>query len=592
MVNRKQTLDLLGIVTSASITAIGFAIGGVIGSDVIGTIGLSLSTKIIQSGGTKLKERWLSSAYGILNRDIQRAFVRALVKALERLEKRYLILTEAGKLPAEEKESIKALFKEMQKQVENALPTSLQIIKEKEIKEYLSASVETSADKLLERINASTLLDTYGKHFKDFFCQNLLKEVKLWFAEELKKDNKECNKAWRAFQRLLLEGIERDLKTVQASQDLIHQDLRKLVGIRDQLLRLEDVIEHRLPNEPFQEGLEIAISGMHLALKDIVKTTQQIEKKVDEIADYFKDKVKQDDKKAELGVWVARALDTRMRLIPNPKLGEIAFGCSTSKKDRVFCAMRLYVYNSGDLSAEDVSVRVTFPLELRDGTGPMKVKYVGIMGVEHASKRLAYTDEHFEYVDYSTPRLDPRTYWGIGEPISITYPPSLPGGEVQAVTKDDRPVTCRLAVKLVGPFVSLMKVAVWGRNIKPTKGHFIIRRFEAKNMMELKNQIEEEREMALRNAIEEMDKYPENFEITRAELRKNVIAIIPELSKIGKTQSGGAIYEEQHPERSEIDILETSEFTLEPIRLPDGSIIFRKASEGTVQKIEKEKNKS
>jgi len=598
MVTKEQIMSLTGIVASASITAVGFLIGGVIGSEVMGSIGISLSSKIIQSGGTKLKERWLSSNYGILNCDIQRAFGRALDKALEHLEEEYFKLTEVGVLPAEEKECIKALFKEMRKQVGNALSASLKIIKEKEVKEYLDASPETSADRLLERINTSTLLDTYGKHFKDFFCQNLLKEVQLWFAEELKKDNIECNKAWRAFQRLLLEGIEQDVKAVQASQDLIYQDLQKLVEVRDQLLRLGDVIKHRLPNEPFQKGLENAIVEMHLVLQDVAKTTQRTEKKVDEIAVGIKTIAEEASKKAELGVWV-RLVDMRARLIPNPELGEIDFGCSVNEKDRVLCAIHLYVYNSGDLSAEDVSVRLMFPLELRDTTGPMKVKYVGIMGIENASKRLAYKDEHFEYVDYSLPRLDPHTIWGIGEPVSITYPSSLPAGEAQAITKDGVPVTIKLNIKLVGPFVSSIEVDVWARDIKPAKGYLRIRRFKAKNMMELKNKIERNREIAFRNAIEEMDRDPENSEMMREELLKNVIAVIPELKKIGETQSGGSIYEEQHPERSETAVLETSESTLQAIGLPDGSIqtpsvpdgsiVFRKASDGSVQKIEKGK---
>jgi hypothetical protein len=595
MVTKEQISSLSGIVASASIAAVGFAIGGIIGSEVMGSIGISLSAKIIERGGTKLKERWLSSDYGILNCDIQRALARALVKALEHLEDEYFELTEAGILPAEEKECIKALFKEMRKQVGNALPTLLKTIKENEIKEYLDVGEKKNADRLLERINTSTLLDTYGKHFKDFFCQNLQKEVQLCFAEELKTDNKECNKAWRTFQLLLLEGIEQDLKVVQASQDLIRQDLEKLAGVRDHLQRLGDVIERRVPDEPFQKGLETAIGEMHSLLQDVAKTTQRTKKTVDEIAVDVKTIAEKASKKAELGVWVGHECDSRTRLAPDPKLGEIDFGCSVNEKDRVFCAIRVYVYNSGDLSAEDVSMRLTFPRELRDDTGPMKVKYVGMMGIENASKRLAYTDEHNEYVEYSIPRLDPRLYWLIAEPVSMAYPPSLSAGAFQAVTKDGVPINFRLNVEIVGPFFSSIQVAVWARNISPVKGYFFIRRFEAKNMMELKNKIEEDRE----KAIEEMLKDPKNSERMRVELLKNVIAIVPELTIIGKTQSGGWIYQELHPERSEMAVLETSESILEAVRLSDGSIqmprvpkssiVFRMASDGSLKKLKKGK---
>ncbi len=59
-----------------------------------------------------------------------------------------------------------------------------------------------------------------------------------------------------------------------------------------------------------------------------------------------------------------------------------------------------------------------------------------------------------------------------------------------------------------------------------------------------------------------MDKNPEESEIMMKEILKNVMAIFPELRKIGTTENGGSIYEERHPENSEIDILECSESVL------------------------------
>lgn len=285
MLTKEQALNLLGILATASITGVGFAIGGTIGAAVMGGIGINLSSAIIQSGSAKLKERWLSSNDGILNYDLQQALARAFVKALIHLETKYFTLGEANALPKNEKESIKALFKELKEQAQEVFPASLEkAVKEQEAKDYLYGRPETVTDKLWERINGTALLSTYNEHFRDFLQKNLLNEVLFWFGEELKTDNKECNKAWRAFQRLLLEGIQADVKAVKASQDLILQDLQRLDLLKNQLDQLRDTIDQRLPDEPFQQGLERAINEVQVVLKDVARTTQRTEEKVETIA--------------------------------------------------------------------------------------------------------------------------------------------------------------------------------------------------------------------------------------------------------------------------------------------------------------------
>ncbi len=285
MPTREQTLNLLGILATASIMSVGFAIGGTIGAAVMAGIGINLSSAIIQSGSAKLKDRWLSSNGGILNHDIRLALVRAFVRALTQLETEYFTLGEANALPKEEKESIKALFRELGEQAQATFVTSIEkAINERDVKDYLYGRPEAATDKLWERIDGTTLLHAYSEHFRNFFRKNLLNEVLFWFSEELKTDNRECNKAWRAFQRMLLEGIEADVKAVHASQDVIRQDLQILDVLRRQLDQLRDTIDYRLHDEPFQQGLEKAVSEMQKVLHDVAKTTQRTELKVDAIA--------------------------------------------------------------------------------------------------------------------------------------------------------------------------------------------------------------------------------------------------------------------------------------------------------------------
>ncbi|MCA1594066.1 MAG: tetratricopeptide repeat protein [Acidobacteria bacterium] len=289
---KEQVVTITGVLATASITAVGFAIGGNIGAAVMGGIGINLWSNIIQSGAVKLKDRWLTSADGILNHDIQQALTRAFIKALTSLETRYFKLDEANALPKEKKQAIKEFFHELKDQSQAIfLPSIETAINEKEVKDYLYGNPETVQDALWQRIEATKLLYTYyGEHFQIFLRENCLAEVVFWFGEELKTDNKESNKAWRAFQRMLLEGIQEDVKAVRASQDVIQRDLQTLNVIREQLDHIKDTIDYRLPNEPFQDAFIKAIKEIQIVLYDVKTkvdvvdaTTQRSEVKIDTI---------------------------------------------------------------------------------------------------------------------------------------------------------------------------------------------------------------------------------------------------------------------------------------------------------------------
>lgn len=329
MLTKEDVLNLLSILATASITGVSLAITGTIVPEVMRDIGIHLSSNIIHSGGAKLKERWLYSNDGILNHDIQQALGRAFIKALTHMEREYFKLSEANALAKNEKESIKALFKELRENAQEVYPSLEKNIKEQEIKEYLYGGKEIATDKLWERINGTKILNTYNKHFVDFFRQNLLNEVQFWFTEELKTDSKECNKAWRAFQRLLLEGIQEDVKAVQASQDLIHQDLQTLGVLRNQIEQLKDTIDHRLPDEPFQGGLEKAISEMQVVLQQVARIAQRTEDKIDEIA---KDVEKLSGKKSGITIPIIPRRALAELILPNNNKIKI----TDSEKEMIF----------------------------------------------------------------------------------------------------------------------------------------------------------------------------------------------------------------------------------------------------------------
>lgn len=284
-VTREQKLAIFAFLAPAAVTGIGFALGGTLGATILGGIGINLSTEIILHGATKLKEKWFGSANGILNHDIQNALVRGFIKSLASLEERYFRLEETNELSKEKKKSIKALFQELKDEAPTIfIPSIEEAVNEPEIKCLLYGDPLEAQKALWERIEGTKLIYTYyGEHFKNFLRENCSDEIVFWFGEELKTDDKENNKAWRAFQRMLLEGIQADVKSIKAGQDEIKHDLKTLAKIRKQLLELKDTVDRRHPNEPFQESFVKAVTEIKTALQDIARDTTHIRARTDVI---------------------------------------------------------------------------------------------------------------------------------------------------------------------------------------------------------------------------------------------------------------------------------------------------------------------
>jgi hypothetical protein len=281
MLSKEQSLTLLGGLATASITGVGLAIGGAIGATVMAGIGINLSSIIIHNGCFKLKERWLYSANGLVNHDIQKALARAFSKALSSLEVKYLETEQASMLEKYERESIKDIFKELKENAETRVFLSLERIQlDSNVKHFLLNDRDFDTAEVWERIVGDEFISKYGLHLKNFIQQHLLNETLFWFGEELKTDNRDCNKAWRAFQRMLLEGMYAEVKAVRANQEQIAQDLRKLDVLGDQLNELQQMIDRRVPNELFQKELENVLNEISPMLHTIVRTSERIDESV------------------------------------------------------------------------------------------------------------------------------------------------------------------------------------------------------------------------------------------------------------------------------------------------------------------------
>ena len=268
MLSKGQIVNLMEVLAVGSLTAIGFAIGNPIATEAIKGIGLNLSSNLLQSGSTKLKESWFSSANGILNHDIQQAFVRAFVETSTLLETEYF---KRNKTISEgEKWAVEYLFGQLRLQsFEVFLISDDSAITDSELMDCLYAEDQKAEAVIWSRIEKP--LATYSQSLKSFLRENLLKTVVFCFGEELKKNTEQGIRAWRAFQRLILEGIGAEIKTLNANQDLMMRDLGKLDFIANDIQSLNRYIRHDL------------IDSLGADLKIIRENVLDIHHKVSEI---------------------------------------------------------------------------------------------------------------------------------------------------------------------------------------------------------------------------------------------------------------------------------------------------------------------
>jgi len=299
MTFKDKASEFTQIIAACSVAGLGLAIGGPIVTSVMLGIGTNLVSPIIQRGASLLKEQWLTSSNGILNHDIQRALQRAYVKALKHLKKQYFKLYGIPE-SIDSLNSIQTLFDDLIEAGEELfLPSLEKAIATETLPGYLSDKSEGTANSLWYDLKAEWLLETYDNHLKNFLRNHLVAEVKSRFAEELKNDSEESNKAWRAFQRMLLEGIQKEVEAVTAGQEEIQKDLKKLETMQQQLGKHVESIDECKILESFQHALKNSLGLLQQEIRDsmqridesvghIDKTTLRTEEKADALKDDVK----------------------------------------------------------------------------------------------------------------------------------------------------------------------------------------------------------------------------------------------------------------------------------------------------------------
>jgi hypothetical protein len=227
-------------------------------------------------------------------------------------------------------------------------------------------------------------------------------------------------------------------------------------------------------------------------------------------------------KKASLGVVVMG-----QRLIPNSEIDEIDFGCSAGKDDEVICIVPVSIVNTGDLSAKNLHVRLSLPLNLfgtRLGNNLIGWKISGAYDISDVKKKV-WIKKSFKNVHFLFPELGVHEDYLLEIPISVTSS-SARLLESNEASDDELPFDANLLPSLAPQ----VYVKVSATDIEPAQGHFSIRYFKARDIEELMNEIKKD----IDNALEKMLDNPQ----APRDIVKNVMVIMPELKLLPKSMYG------------------------------------------------------
>lgn len=229
--SRQYVADVL---FTAAILGVGLLSGNPILASVVAGIGVNLASDLTRAGWGQVCQRLLGES-GFLNHDLQQALARAFRQALTHLEQTWRETPDAKHIrrvePGVARETAEVFKMLREDAAAFCSADSLGRAAGNEQVRQLLYGDETSA----RRAVAGCLSDYLHGHDPGliaFLDAHLVQALAFRFGEELKADRPESNRAWRAFQRLLLEGLQTSLAEVRAEQQETQQILE---GLRDGL---------------------------------------------------------------------------------------------------------------------------------------------------------------------------------------------------------------------------------------------------------------------------------------------------------------------------------------------------------------------
>ncbi len=261
-VDRRIVADTL---FTAAVMGIGFATGVPAVTAIVGGIGVNIAADLIQAGWGRVCPRLLGQT-GLLNHDLQAALARALHQAIGRLETAWWRGGPGARMRRQgEAEPVEALFRDLRHDaMDFCSPDGLgRAAGNVQVQQLLYGDEAAVRRELAEKLKS--YLYGHDPQLVAFLQNNLVPELAFCFGEQLKADNPEGNRAWRAFQRLLLEGLQAGIVEVQAELVGMHAAQQEIQRVLAELLdwaRRLDATPPEVREPTGQAGLEQALADL------------------------------------------------------------------------------------------------------------------------------------------------------------------------------------------------------------------------------------------------------------------------------------------------------------------------------------------
>ncbi len=242
-IQRQAAADLL---LTAAIVSVGFVTGQPVLTAIVGGIGVNWASDLTQAAWKRACGQWLGPD-GMGNHDLQNALSRAFEQAFDRLERAWQQTPRGSQMrrQAAEAAAVTSLFALLRADAASfCQPDGVN-----------RAASQPQVQSLLYG-DAGSVGQAYRTYLRDylyghdaqlvaFIEQRLVDELAFCFGEELKTDRPESNRAWRAFQRLLLENLQTGVGDVQAEQQEIKQALDWLTAWAERMEGLAPDVRER-----------------------------------------------------------------------------------------------------------------------------------------------------------------------------------------------------------------------------------------------------------------------------------------------------------------------------------------------------------
>lgn len=276
----------LDVVLASALIAVGIFFGGAM-LTVAGGVGVNFASTHTQDAWTYARRR-LWGRGGKLNHDLEAALGRAFEAALKELEGRWW-QTNTGSLMqrthTQTTTQVKEAFRFLRREAVGILGNGQlgELVSKAPVRDILEKEQDAAQTDLSDRARQylseylvggqEAFLTDAHKELINHVSEHLPSRLAFWFGEELKQNNPASDRAWRAFQRLILEDLrasvnntQASLFKVQATQEEIATNLAGLRPMIDQVVtNMQAHVEAVVVREHQQTRDELAghIQGIH-----------------------------------------------------------------------------------------------------------------------------------------------------------------------------------------------------------------------------------------------------------------------------------------------------------------------------------------